>query len=133
MPHEPLPTFQITDRVDTTLEFHRLSFLDAFYDTTKSGHIDTSFIPDNEFYYYQVMPLRLKNTGATNQKMINTIFNNDTGRIVKVYINDVVIKSEKHQSHLEHLLTIFDKVLQHKNHINSLEFYFRPTFVKFLD
>ena len=38
------------------------------------------------------MPFRLKNTGATYQKAMNSIFYDMIGQFIEVYIDDMVIK-----------------------------------------
>jgi hypothetical protein len=48
-----------------------------------------------------VMKLGLKNAGATYQRAMNYIFHELIGKIVEIYINDVVIKSLSHDTHLE--------------------------------
>jgi hypothetical protein len=47
-----------------------------------------------------VMTFGLKNTGATYQRAMNYIFHELIGKIVEIYIDDVVIKSLNHESHL---------------------------------
>jgi ribonuclease HI len=47
-----------------------------------------------------VMTFGLKNAGATYQRAMNYIFHELIGKIVEIYINDVVIKSLDHESHL---------------------------------
>jgi hypothetical protein len=42
----------------------------------------------------------LKNAGATYQRAMNYIFHELIGKIVEIYIDDVVIKSLDHESHL---------------------------------
>ena len=44
-------------------------------------------------YEWVVMTFGLKNTGATYQRAMNYIFHKLIGRIVEIYIDDVVIKS----------------------------------------
>ncbi|KAM1345836.1 hypothetical protein ACFX2H_034968 [Malus domestica] len=44
-------------------------------------------------YEWVVMPFSLKNAGATYQRAMNTFFHDLIGTIIKVYIDDVVIKS----------------------------------------
>jgi hypothetical protein len=46
------------------------------------------------------MTFGLKNAGATNQRAMNLIFYDLIGVIMKVYIDDIVIKSAAHKSHL---------------------------------
>ncbi|KAM1863353.1 hypothetical protein ACFX14_003715 [Malus domestica] len=52
-------------------------------------------------YEWVVMPFGLKNAGATYQRAMNTIFHDLIGTIVEVYIDDVVIKSKRRQTHLD--------------------------------
>jgi hypothetical protein len=48
-----------------------------------------------------VMTFGLKNAGATYQRAMNYIFHELIGKIVEIYIDDVVIKSLDHASHLD--------------------------------
>jgi hypothetical protein len=47
-----------------------------------------------------VMTFWLKNAGATYQRAMNYIFHELIGKVVEIYIDDVVIKSLNHDSHL---------------------------------
>jgi hypothetical protein len=47
------------------------------------------------------MTFGLKNAGATYQRAMNCIFHELIGKIVEIYIDDVVIKSLDHESHLD--------------------------------
>jgi hypothetical protein len=48
-----------------------------------------------------VMTFGLKNASATYQRAMNYIFHELIGKIVEIYIDDVVIKSLNHESHLD--------------------------------
>jgi hypothetical protein len=48
-----------------------------------------------------VMTFGLKNVGATYQRAMNYIFHELISKIVEIYIDDVVIKSLSHDTHLE--------------------------------
>jgi hypothetical protein len=48
-----------------------------------------------------VMTFGLKNAGATYQRAMNYIFHELIGKIVEIYIDDVVIESLNHDSHLK--------------------------------
>jgi hypothetical protein len=48
-----------------------------------------------------VMTFGLKHAGPTYQRAMNYIFHELIGKIVEIYIDDVVIKSVNHGSHLE--------------------------------
>jgi hypothetical protein len=47
------------------------------------------------------MTFGLKNAGATYQRAMNYIFHELAGKVVEIYIDDVVIKSLSHDTHLE--------------------------------
>jgi hypothetical protein len=47
------------------------------------------------------MTFGLKNASATYQRAMNYIFHELIGKIVEIYIDDVVIKSLNHDSHLK--------------------------------
>jgi hypothetical protein len=50
-----------------------------------------------------VMTFGLKNAVATYQRAMNYIFHELIGKIVEIYIDDVVIKSLDHESHLDYV------------------------------
>ena len=50
-----------------------------------------------------MMPFGLKNAGATYQRMMTRIFRDKIGRIVEIYIEDMVMKSKKEQWHIDDL------------------------------
>ena len=54
-------------------------------------------------FEWVVMTFGLKNAGATYQRAMNYIFHELIGKIVEIYIDDVVVKSKGHQEHLADL------------------------------
>ena len=74
-----------------------MSFSDAFQGyhqialATKDQE-KTTFISPKANYHYTVMPFRLKNAGATYQRMMARIFRDKIGRTVGVYIDNMVVK-----------------------------------------
>ena len=55
------------------------------------------------FYEWVVMTFGLKNVDAIYQRAMNYIFHELIGKIVEIYIDDVVVKSKGYQEHLEDL------------------------------
>jgi hypothetical protein len=51
-------------------------------------------------FKYVVMTFGLKNAGATYQYAMNYIFHNLIGKLVEIYIDDVVVKSASVEEHL---------------------------------
>ena len=75
-----------------------LSFMDAFsgYNQIKMDEADqekTSFVTSQGLFCYNVMPFRLKNAGATYQRLVNQMFRPQIGRNVEVYVDDMLVKS----------------------------------------
>nr|XP_027083607.1 uncharacterized protein LOC113705903 [Coffea arabica] len=53
----------------------------------------TSFITEEGIYCYRTMPFGLKNAGVTYQRLVNKLFQNQIGRSMEVYVNDMIVKS----------------------------------------
>ena len=56
----------------------------------------TAFFTPLGIYYYKVMPYNLKNAWATYQRMATTMFKDQLGKSMEVYIDDMVIKLSNH-------------------------------------
>ncbi|PKU73073.1 RNA-directed DNA polymerase [Dendrobium catenatum] len=86
--------------VDTTSRHQMLSLMDAYssYNQIKMNLTDeeaTSFQTDRGSYFYQVMPFRLKNVGATYQHLMNKDFKTLIGHTIEVFVDDMLVKSLK--------------------------------------
>ena len=97
---DPFPMPKIDQLVDSTYGHPRMSFLDAFqgYHQIALAPKDqekTVFIPPDANYHYTVMPFRLKNAGATYQRMMTRMFRDKIGHTVEVHIDDMVVKSKQ--------------------------------------
>nr|GEY83463.1 reverse transcriptase domain-containing protein [Tanacetum cinerariifolium] len=53
----------------------------------------TAFHTSHEVYCYTKMPFDLKNAGATYQRLVDKAFDSQVGQNIKVYVDDLVIKS----------------------------------------
>ena len=60
----------------------------------------TTFVTPHGLYCYKVMPFRLKNAGATYQRLMTKIFKPLIGRTMEVYIDDIVVKSRTQVEHV---------------------------------
>ena len=99
---------KIDQLVDATCGHPRMSFLDAFHGyhqiaLASKDQEKTTFISLDANYHYTVMPFRLKNVGATYQRMMTRIFWDKIGHTVKVYIDNMVVKSKQETRHIEDL------------------------------
>jgi ribonuclease HI len=60
-------------------------------------------------FEYVVMTFGLKNAGATYQRAMNYIFHDLIGKLVEIYIDDVVVKSASIEGHLEDLRQVLER------------------------
>jgi hypothetical protein len=95
-PKDPFPLPKIDQLVDATVGYDRMCFLDAFQEyhqialSTKDRE-KTTFITPLGIYCYKVMPFGLKNAGATYQRMVTKMFKDQIGKIMEIYIDDMVV------------------------------------------
>ncbi|GAU43828.1 hypothetical protein TSUD_399210 [Trifolium subterraneum] len=103
--------------IDGASGYKTLSFMDAYYgyNQIKMHHMDaqhTSFMSNTCNYFYNVMPFGLKNAGATYQRLMDRVFVEQIGKNLEVYIDDMVVKTQKegeHDKDLEDILKSRDR------------------------
>ena len=78
-----------------------------------------------EMFEWLVMPFRSKNVSATYQRAMNAIFHDMLGHHIGIYIDDIVVKSEKATKHVNHLREIFEMMTLHQLKLNPLKCAFR--------
>ncbi|KAL0374608.1 UNVERIFIED_CONTAM: Ribonuclease HI [Sesamum radiatum] len=54
------------------------------------------------------MPFGLKNAGATYQRLVNSMFQKQIGKNMEVYIDDMLVKSQKKEHHINDLTECFE-------------------------
>ncbi|KAL0406136.1 UNVERIFIED_CONTAM: hypothetical protein Slati_3927500 [Sesamum latifolium] len=62
-----------------------------------------SFIISDSTFYYVAMPFRLKNAGATYQRLVDKIFRPQLGRNMEVYVDDILVKRKEAHHDVEDL------------------------------
>ncbi|GAA0153009.1 hypothetical protein LIER_11346 [Lithospermum erythrorhizon] len=77
---------EVFDFMDASRRYHQTRM--ALEDAGK-----TAFIFAYGLYYWNVMPLGLKNTRATYQRMVNSIFAQQIGRNMETYVDDMLVKA----------------------------------------
>jgi hypothetical protein len=80
-----------------------------------------------------VMTFGLKNAGATYQRAMNYIFHELIDKIVEIYIDDVVIKSLDHESHLDDVRKTLECTRKHGLKMNPNKCAFGVSAREFLD
>ncbi|XP_025819682.1 uncharacterized protein LOC112895895 [Panicum hallii] len=101
----PMPVADLL--VDTAVGHKVISFMDGnagynqIFMAEEDIHKTTFRCPGHVgLYEWIVMTFGLKNAGATYQRAMNYIFHELIGKIVEIYIDDVVVKSVGYQEHL---------------------------------
>jgi len=107
-PKDSYPLPNINRLMDGAADHKILSFLDAYSDYNQiSMHPKdkekTTFMKVDANYYYEVMPFGFKNARATYQRLMDKIFKGLIGRCVEVYMDDIVVKSDSFDQHVEDL------------------------------
>jgi hypothetical protein len=106
--------------VDATARHKVISFMDgnagynqifmAEEDISKTTFRCPGFIG---LFEWIVMTFGLKNAGATYQRAMNFIFYKLIGKIIEIYIDDVVVKSKGYQEHLANLRETLECTRKH--------------------
>ena len=84
--------------VDNTAKNSLFSFMDDFfeYNQIQMAFEDwekTTFVTMWGTFYYKVMPFGLKNTRATYQRAMITLFHDMMHKEIEVYVDDLIAKS----------------------------------------
>ena len=114
-----------------------LNFLDAYSGYNQvSMHLwvkeKTAFVMDDANYYYRVMPFRLKNTGATYQRLMDKIFKGLIDRCVEVYVDNMVVKSDSFEQQVKDLEELFEALGRMDMRLNPEKYTFGVEGGKFL-
>lgn len=117
---------RIDQLVDFTTGHELLSFMDIYsgYNQIPMSLIDEehmSFITDQGFYCYRVMPFRLKNAETTYQKLVNKMFADLIRKTMEVYVDDMLVKSLEMEDHIQHFDEVSQTLKRHKMYLNHLE------------
>lgn len=134
--HYPLP--RIDQLVDSTAGCALLSMMDASqgYHQILLHSVDrpdVSFINSSSTYCYAVMPFGLKNAGATNQRMVDRMFRSQLGRKMEAYVDDMLVKSKKIETHASDLKETLRTVCKYRMRLNLAKCTFKVRSGKFLE
>jgi hypothetical protein len=136
-PKDSFPLPRIDLLVDSTAGHELLSFMDAFsgYNQIHMEEADqekTAFITDRGLYCYKMMPFGLKNAGTTYQRLLKRMFQNQIGRNVEVYVDDLLVKSIRATRHIKDLRETFRTLREYNMKLNPMKCAFGVSSGKFL-
>jgi len=128
-PKDAYPLPNIDKLVDNSSGYKLLSFMDAF-----SGYNQIPMAEDKQKttsmtelgnYYFNVMPFGLRNAGATYQRMMNKVYDKKLlGDILKVYMDDMIVKSQQEVDHAAHLKRVFEQTRKYNMRLNLEKYTF---------
>jgi hypothetical protein len=111
----PLPSIQLLqDALQGAKWFTKLDIPGA-YNWIRIKHGDewkTAFITHEGLYEYLVMPFGLTNAPATWQSYINDVLRKFLGKIVVVYLDDILIYSRTYEEHKIHVQEVLQTLLE---------------------
>ena len=84
----------------------------------ESDQATTAFITPTSPFCFDTMPFRLKNAGATYQRMIQTCLETQIDKTVEAYVDDVVIKTTHVESLIDDLRLTFDNLRTYDMKLN---------------
>lgn len=133
--HYPLP--RIDQLVDSTAGCEMLSMMDASQGYHQIGLRPTdqpkvSFITSSGVYCYVVMPFGLKNAGAIYPRLVDAMFEDQLGRNMEFYVDDMLVKSVRAGSHLRDLEETFGTLRRYGMKLNPDKCAFEVRAGKFL-
>ncbi|GMI89605.1 hypothetical protein HRI_002629800 [Hibiscus trionum] len=114
-PKDNFPLPHIDTLVDNTAGYSLFSFMDRFsgYNHIKMCPEDmekTTFVTLWGTFCYKVMPFGLKNTGATYQRAMVTLFHDMMHREIEVYVDVMIAKSRIEEEHLANQEKLFRRL-----------------------
>ncbi|KAM2544763.1 hypothetical protein TB1_016414 [Malus domestica] len=109
--------------IDSTAGCELLSFMDAYSGYNQilmnpSDQEHTAFTTDRGLYCYNVMPFGLKNAGATYQRLVNSMFTEQIGKNMEVYVDDMLVKSKHANQHITNLYETFTILKRYRMRLN---------------
>ncbi|KAM1256282.1 hypothetical protein ACFX2G_031011 [Malus domestica] len=122
-PKDSFPLPLIDRLIYSTAGCELLSFMDAYSGYNQilmnpSYQEHTAFTTDRGLYCYKVMPFGLKNAGATYQRLVNSMFAEQIGKSMEVYVDDMLVKSKHADQHITNLSETFTILKRYRMRLN---------------
>ncbi|KAM2471901.1 hypothetical protein ACFX1W_047121 [Malus domestica] len=136
-PKDSFPLPLIDRLIDSMAGCELLSFMDAYsgYNQILMNLPDqehTTFTTDRGLYCYKVMPFGLKNVGATYQRLVNSMFTEQIGKSMEVYVDDMLVKSKHADQNITNLFETFTILKRYQMRLNPNKCAFSVGSGKFL-
>ncbi|XP_058092408.1 uncharacterized protein LOC131238830 [Magnolia sinica] len=132
-PKDSFPLSRINQLVDNTAGHELLTFMDVYSGYNQiimhsSDKQKTTFVTDKGLYCYQVMPFGLKNARVTYQRLVNKMLTQQIGKTMKVYVDDMLVKSIISADHTSNLAETFSIIQEYQIRLNPTKYVFNVGF-----
>ena len=114
--------------------FSKLDFDSGYYQLRmdEASRKYTAFACEFGFFEWNVLPMGLKNAGATFQREMDEMLGDLIGKCCNVYMDDIIIYSNTIEEHLEHLRLVLGRIRHHKMRIKKKKCEFFKTEIEYL-
>ena len=92
----------------------------------------TTFKTKFGLFEWKVMPFGLTNAPVTFMRVINDIFSPHLGRILVIYLDEILIFNKTWAEHLQHVHQVFELLREHKLQVKERKSYFGQSSVPYL-
>ena len=131
----PLPNIvDILDQLGRARYFSTIDLASGYYqiETDEIDAEKTVFSTETGHYQFTRMPMGLKNSAATFQRLMYTVLSGLVGSRCFVYLDDIVIYAESIEEHSKKLYEVFSQLALHNLKINPKKTQFLSKKVTYL-
>ena len=89
---------------------------------SKSDQAKMALTTDQGLYCYQIIPFGLKNAEATYQQLMNKMFSPFIRKSIKVYMDNMLVKSQRANDHIKDLRDCFNTLHQYRIKLNLAKY-----------
>ena len=118
----PLPSIvDILDQLGRAKYFSTIDLASGYYQVpTDERDVDkTAFSTEDGHYQFSRMPMGLKNSAATFQRLMYIVLSGLLGSRCFVYLDDIVIYAESIEQHSKKLREVFSQLRSHEIKMNQ--------------
>ena len=131
----PLPRIDdLFDMLAGASTFSQLDLVSGYHqvEVAKEDQYKTAFVTHEGQYVWKVMPFGLTNAPSTFQMLMNETLKGLIGKIVLVYLDDILIFSKSVNEHKNHLKMVLNRIKEQGLFVKKSKSFFFKNSVNFL-